>query len=504
MSDAKHACDSDDLDLENLVVFSADDEMVDLIPREGEVRKRKVDNGLDDNSWNVSPEKLFERTTKKQKIWKDILVLSTAFMVNFSAFAGLQSLQSSINCIEGLGFASLITIYVSLIVSGLVLPGVLIRFLGVKWTIASCMSCYVVYTLANLSPQWYTFIPASMLNGLAAAPLWTSESTYIGANAYIFKEVSDSETLDAILGKFFGTFSAIYHMAGVVGNIISGTVYTKLLNRNQSHYEEPGKVYTCGASDCRINEGNVTTYCNPPPQNVTDVLIVIYAALGVTAVLLVSFLLDKLPTEKEKIRDKPVLSATVSTISLWKDYRLWMLVPIIMSGGLRMGVLTGDFNESYVTCGIGVEYVGYISLSSSIIVVITAYISGRLTQYIGRLSQFAFGMTLDFGLIMVMLLWIPDDRVALYFFLAAGWGVTDALIYVQVRSFIGALFPEHLEAAFANFYLWNAAGAAVSFSMSLIFCVSTKLYILMGVQLLALILYALLEYLYYKQKKINR
>ena len=92
------------------------------------------------------------------------------------------------------------------------------------------------------------------------------------------------------------------------------------------------------------------------------------------------------------------------------------------------------FLQSYVSCGIGVQYVGYTTLGNSIVLVVTAFISGRLTRYIGRFSQLAFGMILDFALIIVMLLWKPDDQIAVYFFVAAGWGFAEALIYVQVRG----------------------------------------------------------------------
>ncbi|XP_070561128.1 protein unc-93 homolog A-like [Ptychodera flava] len=482
--------------MDEMMAVAANEQKVNLLLEEGTVRKRTDSEGdLDSNveDSNYSPEVSQRRRKIKRRIWKNIFVLGLAFMVSFSAFDGLQALQSSINCNEGLGFASLITLYISFIFSGLFLPNAVIRLLGVKWTIVFCMACYMMYSLANFRPDWYTLIPTSVVVGLAAGPLWTSQSVYVSASAYIFAEVSDKETPDSMLGKLFGVISSIYYMRGIVGNFISATVYRELLTPEQRHHEDPGIVYTCGASNCRDTNGNSTSYCYPPPLNVTSVILVVFTAVYVIAFLMLSFFLDKLPKEKDKSEDIHLLSATFKTISLWKDYRMWMLVPIIMSGGLRLGVLNGDFNESYVTCGIGVEYVGYVVLCTSITQTLTSFPSGLLTKYIGRLSQLAFGVVLGCVLIIMMLLWDPDDRVILYYLIAAGWGVTDALIKLQIRSFIGLLYPDKPSAAFANFHLWNAVGSSVSFAMSLMFCVSTKLYLLFCFQLIALALYAVVE-----------
>ena len=92
---------------------------------------------------------------------------------------GISNLQSSINCDEGLGVASLATIYGTLIFSAIFVPSFVIRHLGLKWTLVASMSCYTLYMVANFYPDWYTLIPASVLVGLGAAPLWSAKCTYL-------------------------------------------------------------------------------------------------------------------------------------------------------------------------------------------------------------------------------------------------------------------------------------------------------------------------------------
>jgi hypothetical protein len=67
------------------------------------------------------------KPAEKWRIMKNIVVISLAFMVHFTAFQGAGNLQSSVNADEGLGTVSLATIYFSLILSNVFLPVVMIR-----------------------------------------------------------------------------------------------------------------------------------------------------------------------------------------------------------------------------------------------------------------------------------------------------------------------------------------------------------------------------------------
>ena len=67
------------------------------------------------------------KPSEKWRIMKNIVVISLAFMVHFTAFQGAGNLQSSVNADEGLGTVSMATIYFSLILSNVFLPVVMIR-----------------------------------------------------------------------------------------------------------------------------------------------------------------------------------------------------------------------------------------------------------------------------------------------------------------------------------------------------------------------------------------
>ena len=117
----------------------------------------------------------------------------------------MQSLQSSLNRVEGLGTISLSVIYGCLMISCLFLPSLLINTFGCKYTITACFIPYVLFMAANLYPDWYTMIPASVLVGLAAAPLWAAKCTYLTEMGKRYATVS-MLTEDAAINRFFGMF----------------------------------------------------------------------------------------------------------------------------------------------------------------------------------------------------------------------------------------------------------------------------------------------------------
>ena len=86
-------------------------------------------------------------------------------LISFVFTISCQNLQSSLNRDEGLGLASLCVIYVALVLSCMFVPPFMIGRLGCKWALALSMTCYVLYTVANFYPSWYTLMPASFLLG---------------------------------------------------------------------------------------------------------------------------------------------------------------------------------------------------------------------------------------------------------------------------------------------------------------------------------------------------
>ena len=69
------------------------------------------------------------------RTYKNLLVICTAFLLQFTSFSAMGNLQSSLNTEANIGVNSLSIIYAFLIFSSIFLPHPLIAILGLKWTI---------------------------------------------------------------------------------------------------------------------------------------------------------------------------------------------------------------------------------------------------------------------------------------------------------------------------------------------------------------------------------
>ena len=157
---------------------------------------------------------------EKWRILKNIGTVSAAFMVQFTAFQGTANLQSSINAKEGLGTVSLSAIYAALVVSCIFVPTFLIKRLTVKWTLCLSMLCYAPYIGAQFYPKFYTLVPAGILLGIGAAPMWAAKATYLTQCGGVYAKLVD-EPADAIVVRFFGFFFLAWQTAELWGNLIS-------------------------------------------------------------------------------------------------------------------------------------------------------------------------------------------------------------------------------------------------------------------------------------------
>ncbi|KAJ8877572.1 hypothetical protein PR048_022027 [Dryococelus australis] len=169
---------------------------------------------------------------EKWRILKNVAAVSLAFMVQFTAFQGIANLQSSINASEGLGTVSLSAIYAALVLSCMFVPTFLIKRLTVKWTLCLSMLCYVPYIASQFYPKFYTLVPAGVLLGLGAAPMWASKATYLTQVGGVYAKLTD-QAVDGIVVRFFGFFFLAWQTAELWGNLISSLVTIK-----QRHIKE--------------------------------------------------------------------------------------------------------------------------------------------------------------------------------------------------------------------------------------------------------------------------
>lgn len=425
--------------------------------------------------------------------FKNVLVVSIGFLSLFTAYGGLQSLQSSLNAEDGMGVASLSVIYASIIVSSMFLPPIMIKNLGCKWTIVVGMGCYVSYSLGNLYPGWYTLIPTSVILGLGGSPLWSAKCTYltIAGNTQAAKEGKKGSD---IINQYFGIFFFIFQSSAVWGNLMSSLIFGQDTNIADIPEEQ---LLTCGAADCGLTISSNST-SKKPEQKLVWTLVGAYIGVGVLAMLIVSIFLDNIDrTHASEFREnrEPFCHTFLATFRLLKDWRLLTLIPLTMYSGFEQSFLSGEYTKNYVTCALGIHFVGFVMMCFGATNSLCSFLFGRLARYTGRAPLFLFAALTNLASIIALLLWKPHpDELPVFFVFPALWGMADAIWQTQTNALYGVLFPRDKEAAFANYRMWESLGFVIAFAYSTFLCLEYKLYILLAVLVVTVITYPIVEW----------
>ncbi|CAB0038985.1 unnamed protein product [Trichogramma brassicae] len=330
--------------------FKRDDEQLPAALHEMPPEPQKPPQLPDDDGQSSRKFKLSR--SEKWRILKNIGTVSVAFMVQFTAFQGTANLQSSINASDGLGTVSLSAIYAALVLSCIFVPTFLIKRLTVKWTLCLSMLCYAPYIGSQFYPRFYTLVPAGVLLGLGAAPMWAAKATYLTQVGGVYAKLTD-EPADAIVVRFFGFFFLAWQTAELWGNLISSLVLS------EGEFKEIGsnvtataaKVSRCGANFCIIGNGGHENLHRPPDSEIYEIS-AIYLTCVFVAVLIVALFVDPLSRygEKQHRNDSKPLSGiqllSATAYQLKKPYQQ-LLIPITVWIGMEQAFIGAEFTQEF-------------------------------------------------------------------------------------------------------------------------------------------------------------
>lgn len=443
---------------------------------------------------------------EKWRILKNIAAVSFAFMVQFTAFQGTANLQSSINAKEGLGTVSLSAIYAALVLSCIFVPTFLIKRLTVKWTLCCSMLCYAPYIVAQFYPRFYTLVPAGVLLGLGAAPMWAAKATYLTQAGAVYAKLTD-QPVDGIVVRFFGFFFLAWQTAELWGNLISSLVLGAGAHGGGSDNTTITNVDHCGANFC-VDRSSAHGNLARPPDSQIYTISSIYLACIFAAVVLIVLLVDPLSRygEKQRRADSSELTGiqllSATAYHLKKPYQQ-LLIPITIWIGMEQAFIGADFTQAYVSCALGIPSVGYVMICFGVVNAICSLLFGSLMKYIGRFPIMALGSVVHATLVIILLYWRPHPDSPLVFFGMSGmWGVGDAVWQTQVNGLYGTLFRRNKEAAFSNYRLWESAGFVIAYAYSTHLCARMKLYVMFAVLMIGVAGYCIVEILH-KRKKLR-
>lgn len=482
-----------------------------------------------------------EAKAEKRAIMKNVIIISLGFMVLFTSYNSVTALQSSINKTDGIGSFSLAATYLFLVLSTLFLSNFIIDKVNSKWAIIFSMTCYSTYIAAQFYATFWTLIPTASLVGIAAAPLWIAKCSYLSEAGKRYSQLS-GQTVDAVVGRFFGIFFLLFQCSSIWGNIASSLILGSGKSGNETKSKD---LDLCGVNYCPVGprseslEPNLTglwTQGNGghlpdveavvPEENEnfdTDpfkiyLLSGILLACAILAPLVMAIFVDPIErfggmpekdqpqegstSERKTNKRRENFALLFATVKHMSQKEQLLLIPITIWSGLEQGFFGADYSAGFVSCAFGVDKIGYIFIIYGITDAIGSFVFGYVIKYVGRISIFCLGGLINLVAIGFMFSWTPNpDQAHVFYIIAAFWGAADAVWQTQINALYGSLFAANKDAGFSNYRLWESVGFLAAFALQTQLCIGSKLGILGGFLGLGLAGYFVVEYMQYMKPK---
>lgn len=460
----------------------------------------------DDGMQPVASMSAKEIRREQIKIWKNVIIISFAFMCLFTAFNSMANLQSSINSVSGLGTGSLSTLYAAIVLSCMFVPTWMIKTIRCKWTLVLSQLCYSAYIGAQFYPSFATLIPGAIVLGLGAAPMWSAKCTYLTQVGNRYANLIGDSTSDASISRFFGLFFMFFQMSQIWGNMISSMVLSSGYGQDDNVTISEERLQFCGANFCNADTGNSTVLEKPSIDKVY-MLAGIFLGFALLASAIIALFVDPLTqfgelSRKGSSSNKSSKQLLVATFQHMKNPYQMLIIPLTLWSGFEQAFIGADFTAAFISCSWGIQHVGFVMICYGVADSVASITSGAAVKKLGRIPIFVLGAVVNFALLFTFLFWRPDPTQSLvYFVIAALWGFSDAIWQTQINALYGIIFSSNEEAAFSNYRLWESVGYIVAYANSTVFCVYVKIYILFAVLAIGMTGYLVIERMECKKLK---
>lgn len=398
----------------------------------------------------------------------DVHILSLAFLLVFSAYGAVQNLESTVNADGDLGTISLGVLYVSFAVFSLFASPV-VRKLGSKCALVLGTSGYWLFTAANLKPNWYTMVPASVYMGFCASIIWVGQGTYLTSAAC--SHARDWNLHEGtVIGNFNGEFWGIYAVHQVIGNLLSLFLLSDGV------------------------EGSASG---------TTVLFVVFLCIMTIGSILMCLLHRREVTSKDQSNDSPksccsfVASVAKAVVSPLFDLRMLLIIPLLAYSGLQQAFVWSEFTKKIVKPALGEAGIGGSMAVYGAADAICSLVAGRLTSSLSSVTWIIAGGS---SAQAIVLLWIllkystADGLLGMIFplFMVAVLGIGDGVLMTQINALLGMLFKHDMEGAFAQLKVWQAVSIAVLFFLTPYISLHTMAIIMLAALFISLAAFVIL------------
>lgn len=261
---------------------------------------------------------------------KNLYATSVSFMFVFSAFVGIQNIQSSLNA--QIGTLSLALTYAFYFIIGFMTPAI-IRLLGTKYSLLFGYICHTVYIATNFYPEYFTLVPSSVLLGIGSGPVWAGLSTHLATTAITLVPYV-MESIDDLIARFTGTFFFIFQLTQILGNIVSSLA---LYPYNDGIIEVVGEV-------CNNTEASDISEAQ------TYSLLSVYILFDIIGILILLIFVDRHTRDSDmmEMKSKVRQFCTEPFVDLWKilvSWKMLLLGPLSLYNGMELSFAYSSFTQ---------------------------------------------------------------------------------------------------------------------------------------------------------------
>lgn len=473
-------------------------------------------NGNQDNS---------SGTLQNERIlMKNVVIMGITFALVYSSFNALQGLQSSLFTETGLGLKALSLIYGFGVLSSFY-GSLIVQKLSANWTMAASFLTFSLFTVSYFYPRPSTVLPAALILGLSLGPLCCAKATYL--NQIISKLTCLTQNIrDKLQQRYLRVFHLLSNSGAIFGNLItalilhySGDIYiytsraklsnTLLTNPKISAADVLSTPGLCHLDQCDsghvFRNGSIIYFVLP--TSISLALIGFY--LGVVFVGLIGIIvaLEKFDVLiPQDPMERPLYLQSLRSIGLLcREPRQQLLFPIVLFIGLEQGFMYADFTKSYVSCTLGLEAIGYTMMCMGAMNTLGALLVHHFTKHIKRPLIMAAGLTFHVGLLMVLWLWRPMiDDVAVFYVIAAGWGLCHSIWETLSLTYIIISYTSDWQIPYIAYFMYQGLGLTMAYSFAFYLCTEIKIYILAAALFFAILPYSILEFRLHHQQKIQQ
>ncbi|XP_076806876.1 protein unc-93 homolog A-like [Clavelina lepadiformis] len=161
-------------------------------------------------------------------------------------------------------------------------------------------------------------------------------------------------------------------------------------------------------------------------------------------------------------------SLVKSTLALLLTDKVALLFVIhTLNTGILKAFSRATFNEAWVSCSLGIEYVGHTMILYSSTLTVSSFLSAQMLRLLGTKLLFGLTMALEVTICITLLVWKPrSEDAAIFFLITALFATCYGVVKTQVPSAYCSTFSKTKKQAGALVCIMEGLGLSLMFGLS--------------------------------------